>query len=264
MARHPCVQEGDGGEEEQGTQPRAEVPAKALRLLVRDISRNLEGRTILIYWPADGQWWPAEVLSVRTRARQATVLYNTGAATHPTPARSQIPRCMLLVLTPACMKSAMRGLMLLLLGPSVCFWGCPAACYGACKLRDRPPGEHQGLPVLWACMRSRLAGPCKTRRGRSHRGLCVRRRGGAAGPPPDRARPARCLAQRAGEGSCGLRLRYLTTCCSLLHHLQQLFSFVGIIGLDTIALGSFQLWPPSAGLCVLEILGGVFKHDMPV
>ena len=53
-------------------------PSPGRILSPKDNLSLLQGATIELYWPDDGLWYRAEILSLNTRQRSAKVLYSTG------------------------------------------------------------------------------------------------------------------------------------------------------------------------------------------
>ena len=53
-------------------------PTPGRILSPKDNLSQMQGATIELYWPDDGLWYRAEILSLNVRARSAKVLYSTG------------------------------------------------------------------------------------------------------------------------------------------------------------------------------------------
>ena len=57
-----------------------EPPQKQLGLKLTDVNKSLTGKWLQLYWPDDGKWWPCQVLTVDSRKKTVTLLYETGKA----------------------------------------------------------------------------------------------------------------------------------------------------------------------------------------
>ena len=55
-------------------------PQKQLGLKLTDVNKSLTGKWLQLYWPDDGKWWPCQVLTVDSRKKTVTLLYETGKA----------------------------------------------------------------------------------------------------------------------------------------------------------------------------------------
>lgn len=77
-AGQPWVKEMDLPEGYVMRGPSREHPPQPWRLAVGDVTPGLAGKMVQLYWPADGQWWPARVVAVDCKAMGASLVYETG------------------------------------------------------------------------------------------------------------------------------------------------------------------------------------------